>query len=272
MAKRRSGRYFGDQEITGNAGSGSGFEKMKTEFTKEKIIVALDVPTAEAAHQYIAELKDEVGAFKIGLQLFTSAGASFVREVVEQGLNVFLDVKFYDIPNTVAKASVEVARLGVWMFNLHAAGGSEMMRRSFEEVGEVCDRENLRRPKMIGVTVLTSSNRATLLETGIEKEVRRQVVNLATLTAKCGLDGVVASPLETNLIREHVKNEDFLIVTPGIRPDFATNDDQKRVTTPIEAFNHGSDYLVIGRPILAAENSAEAVRKILSESQTAAEH
>ena len=244
---------------------------METEYLKDKIIVALDVPTADEARKHIADLRTEVGAFKIGLQLFTSAGASFVREVVEQGLKVFLDVKFHDIPNTVAKASAEVARHGVWMFNLHASGGGEMMRRSVEAVTEVCDKENLRRPKIIGVTVLTSSNRETLRETGIDTEVSSLVVNLAELTAKCGLDGVVASPRETTSIRESIGNGDFLIVTPGIRPVFATNDDQKRVTTPKEAFENGSDYLVIGRPILGAADKVEAVRKILEENRTAAE-
>ncbi len=232
---------------------------------KEKIIVALDVPTADEARKHIAELKTEVGGFKIGLQLFTSAGASFVREVVNGGSKVFLDVKFHDIPNTVAKASVEVARLGVWMFNIHAVGGSEMMRTALEEVSEICEKENLHRPKMIGVTVLTSSNQQTLKETGIESEVNSQVLKLVKLTAGCGLDGVVASPLETALIRENIERDDFLIVTPGIRPGFATNNDQKRVMTPKDAIENGSDYLVIGRPIIQADDKIKAVQQILEE-------
>ncbi len=232
---------------------------------KEKIIVALDVATADEARKYIAELSGEVGAFKIGLQLFTSAGASFVREVVGAGNKVFLDLKFHDIPNTVAKAAVEAARLGVWMFDIHASGGGEMMRRVVSDVSEVCEKENLRKPKIIGITVLTSSDRETLRETGIEQEIDSQVVNLAKLTAKCGLDGVVASPLETKLIRQNVENQEFLVITPGIRPSFATNDDQKRVMTPGEAIADGSDYLVIGRPILQAKNKAEAVQRILEE-------
>jgi len=232
---------------------------------KEKIIVALDVPTVDEARKHIADLRNDVGAFKIGLQLFSSAGASFVREVVNQGIKLFLDVKFHDIPNTVAKASVEVAKMGVWMFNIHASGGGEMMRRTVEEVNEVCEKENLQKPKIIGVTVLTSSNQSTLEETGIEREVTSQVVNLAILTAKCGLDGVVASPLETSLIREKVTDDKFLIVTPGIRPSFATNDDQKRVMTPKEAVANGSDYIVIGRPILQANDKIAAVHTILKE-------
>lgn len=239
-------------------------EEQKME-AKERIIVALDVPTADEARKIINELRDEVGAFKIGLQLFTAAGASFVREVVDSGIKVFLDVKFHDIPNTVAKASVEVARLGVWLFNIHALGGSEMMRRTVEVVGEVCEKENLEKPKIIGVTVLTSSNQETLREIGVEKEFESQVLNLAQLTAKCGLDGVVASALEIELIRQNVEEKDFLIITPGIRPSFATNDDQKRVMTPKEAVEKGADFLVIGRPITKADDKKAAVRKILGE-------
>lgn len=236
---------------------------------KDKIIVALDVETAAKAREIISELRGEVGAFKIGLQLFTSAGASFVREVVADGVKLFLDVKFHDIPNTVAKASVEVARLGVWMFNIHALGGSEMMRRTIENVRGVCEKENLAKPKIIGVTVLTSSNRETLREVGIMEETERQVLNLAQLTAKCDLDGVVASPLEARAIRENIAKKDFLIVTPGIRPFFATNDDQKRVMTPNDAVKAGSDYMVIGRAITQAEDKIAAVRKILEEIETA---
>ncbi len=254
--------------------------------TKDQIIVALDVETAAEAREIIAELRGEVGAFKIGLQLFTSAGASFVRETVEAGIKLFLDVKFHDIPNTVAKASIEVARLGVWMFNIHALGGAEMMRETVESVREVCDRKNLNQPKIIGVTVLTSSTEETLREVGIEKGTNEQVLNLAQLTAKCGLDGVVASPLEVSQIRQSIMNEDFLIVTPGIRSSrfkvqssksktkdqrpktkdqIETYEDQKRVMTAAEAVAAGADYLVIGRPILQAEDRILAVRKILEE-------
>lgn len=233
---------------------------------ENKIIVALDVATADEARKIIGEIGGAVGAFKIGLQLFTSAGASFVREVVEAGHKVFLDVKFHDIPNTVAKASIEVARLGVWMFNLHASGGSEMMRRTFSEVSEICERENLVRPKIIGVTVLTSSDENTLKETGVAEKTETQVLRLAELTAKCGLDGVVASPLETRAIRQAIGREDFLIVTPGVRPgNVGTNDDQKRVKTPREAIAEGADYLVIGRPVLQTENKLKTLRQILEE-------
>ena len=243
---------------------------------KEKIIVALDVETARKAREIIAELREDVGAFKIGLQLFTAAGSSFIKETVESGIKVFLDVKFHDIPNTVAKASAEVARLGVWMFNIHAVGGGEMMRRTIESVGEICEKENLGKPKIIGVTVLTSSNRETLSEIGIENEINAQVLRLASLSVTCGLDGVVASPLETEMIRQQIESENFLIVTPGIRSEkpgnaarIETFDDQKRVMTAKEAVRAGSDFLVIGRPILQSSDKSAAVRKILEEIEKA---
>jgi orotidine-5'-phosphate decarboxylase len=236
--------------------------------SKEKIIVALDVETTEKAREIIEELRGEVGAFKIGLQLFTAEGASFVRDLVKSDVKIFLDVKFHDIPNTVAKAAIEAARLGVWMFNVHALGGGEMMRQTVENVREICAKEKLSEPKIIGVTVLTSANQTTLREIGIDKEIDSQVVNLARLTAKCGLDGVVASPLEVKTIRQNIEKPDFLIVTPGIRPIFATKDDQKRVMTPRQAVAEGADYLVIGRPITAQGDKLAAVRKIVEEIET----
>lgn len=248
--------------------------------TKEKIIVALDVATAEEARRIIRELRFEVGAFKIGLQLFTAAGASFVRETVQAGTKLFLDLKFHDIPNTVARASVEAARLGVWMFNVHAVGGGEMMRKTIDGVREVCAKENLTQPKIIAVTVLTSADQETLSEVGIAAETEQQVLKLARLTAKCGLDGVVASPLEIKMIRAAIDSEDFLIVTPGIRSDAAkdsegqrtkdeernkaeTFDDQKRVMTAQAAIAAGADYIVVGRPILQAADKIAATKKII---------
>lgn len=232
---------------------------------KEKIIVPLDVETVDEAQRIIDEIGNEVGAFKIGLQLFTSAGASFVRKTVESGIKVFLDLKFHDIPNTVAKASVEAARLGVWMFNVHAAGGSEMMRRTVEEVKNFCAKEGRETPKIIAVTVLTSSDQNTLTEIGIGQKIGEQVLNLAKLTAECDLDGVVASPYEIKLIKNNIEKNNFLIVTPGIRPNFATNDDQKRVMTAKEAIDAGSDYLVIGRPITRSNDKLHAVKQLLAE-------
>lgn len=232
---------------------------------KERLIIALDVDTTDEARGIVSELKGHVGAFKIGLQLFMAGGPSFVSEIVNRGAKVFLDLKFHDIPNTVAKASIEVARLGVWMFNIHAFGGREMMQTAAGSVKDLCEQESLALPKMIGVTVLTSADRESLSEVGMSGEIDSQVLNLAKLTAECGLDGIVASPREVKLIRENIDDPDFLIVTPGIRPDFATNDDQKRVMTPGEAVSAGSDYLVVGRPVLRAVDRLEAVRMILGE-------
>ncbi len=234
---------------------------------KEKIIVALDVETAQKARAIVAELGGAVGAFKVGLQLFTAEGGGFVRELVRQNVKIFLDVKFHDIPNTVAGAAIEAARLGVWMLNVHALGGSEMMRRAAGDTREFCEKENLPAPKIIGVTILTSSNEETLREVGIGGETSGQVSRLAKLAYHSGLDGVVASPREVQTIRRNVKDKNFLIVTPGIRPQYENlknSDDQKRTATPREAVQSGSDYLVIGRPILKSENLLESVKNILA--------
>ena len=233
--------------------------------TKDHIIVALDVATAAEACEIVAELRGHVGAFKIGLQLFTSAGPALVREFTGAGLKIFLDLKFHDIPNTVAKAAVEAARLGVWMFNIHTFGGSDMMRQTVEEVHLACEREGIPRPLVIGVTVLTSSIQETLAEVGIDREIETEVVELARLAAECGLDGVVASPHEVWAVKNAITKKDFVVVTPGIRTGFATDDDQKRVTTFGQAIANGSDFVVIGRPIVRAENRVEAVKRIIGE-------
>lgn len=239
---------------------------------KNRIIAVLDVDSADIAREIVAELRDDVGAFKIGMQLFTAAGPIFVRELADSGIRVFLDLKYHDIPNTVACASVEAARLGVWMFNMHALGGREMMSTAVKAVDDVCEREGVRRPLMIGVTILTSADQGSLNEVGISHDVADEVLRLAQLTAECGLDGIVASPHEVKMIRE-VLGPDFVVVTPGIRPetepgrDFATSDDQKRVTSPSSAVAAGSDFLVIGRPILSAPDRRDAVRRIVEEIQ-----
>ena len=230
---------------------------------RDRIIVALDVETAGEAREISNELEGRVGAFKIGLQLFTAAGPSTVREFTDAGKKVFLDLKFHDIPNTVAKASVEAAKLGVWMFNVHAAGGSEMMRRAVNEVDEACAAGDLKRPLMIGVTVLTSSDNETLNAIGIDGDSESQVVRLARLAATAGLDGVVASPHEVKPVKNAISRNDFVVVTPGIRPTFATDDDQRRVTTLTEACALGSDYVVIGRPITQAKDRLGAVDRLV---------
>lgn len=233
--------------------------------TRERIIIALDVETPGEARQILSELDGKVGAFKIGLQLFTAAGPEFVREVAEAGVKVFLDLKFHDIPNTVARAGIEVARLGVWMFNVHTAGGSEMMKRTANEVGEYVDKTGVTKPLIIGVTVLTSSNAETLNEIGFVGDLEKQVVELAQLAKASGLDGVVASPREVTAIRDAVEDRSFITVTPGIRPIEATTDDQKRVTTLRDAIANGADYVVIGRPITQADNRTNALEAMLAE-------
>ncbi len=232
---------------------------------RDRIIVALDVDSAEKAREITRELAGHVGAFKVGLQLFTLAGPEFVRELTADGHKIFLDLKFHDIPNTVAKASVEAARLGVWMFNVHASGGSEMMKTAVKEVDKVCEAEQRERPLMIAVTLLTSSNAQTLHEIGFEVDVDGQVVRLASLAESAGMDGVVASPREVPAIRAGVSRSSFLTVTPGIRPENATIDDQKRVTTLRQALAGGSDYAVIGRPITQATDRVAAVDQIVAE-------
>ena len=232
---------------------------------RDRIIVALDVDTANEAKEISRELAGSVGAFKIGLQLFTAAGPEIVREMVASGIKIFLDLKFHDIPNTVAKASVEATRLGVWMFNIHTSGGSEMMKRTVEAVNVACETENIKRPLIIGVTVLTSLTSETLGEINIAGDLESQVVSLARLASDAGLDGVVASPNEVIAVRQAIQNPDFLTVTPGIRPILATDDDQKRVTTLGQAMANGSDYVVIGRPITQAKDRQAAVEAIVSD-------
>jgi orotidine-5'-phosphate decarboxylase len=232
---------------------------------KDRIIVALDVDSAGAARQIVAELGTLAGAYKVGLQLFAAAGPDFVRELTGAGHRVFLDLKFHDIPNTVASAAVEAAKLGVWMFNVHASGGGEMMRETVRRVREHCSANGGAGPLIIAVTVLTSSNDETLRETGVGENSEDQVVRLAKLAEESGLDGVVASAQEAKAIRAAIERESFTIVTPGIRPAFATTDDQRRVTTVRAAFDNGADYLVIGRPITRAANMTAALDEILRE-------
>jgi orotidine-5'-phosphate decarboxylase len=209
--------------------------------------------------------------FKIGSQLFTAAGPGIVREIVEEGGRVFLDLKFHDIPNTVARAGVEAARLGVSIFNVHASGGSEMMRRTAREVHEAAARENFAPPSIIAVTALTSANAATLAEAGVSSGVEEQVARLARLASDCGMDGVVASPHEVQLVRATVERKSFLVVTPGVRPAGASHGDQKRVMTPGDAVRAGADYLVVGRAILDAADISHAAEEIIREMQMAEE-
>jgi orotidine-5'-phosphate decarboxylase len=236
---------------------------------KDKVFVALDVPTAGEARELVRKLSVCTRMFKVGSQLFTAAGPDFVRELVAGGAKVFLDLKYHDIPNTVGAAAAVAARLGVFMFNVHAAGGREMMRRAVDEATEAAKSAGRERPLVIGVTMLTSVDATILEEIGIKREMNEQVASLAQLAANSGLDGVVASPLEASLIRKAVNRPDFVIVTPGIRPAETSTDDQKRVTTPAAAIQAGADYLVVGRAITAAKDPLMAAQKVLAELDSA---
>ncbi len=232
---------------------------------RNPIVVALDVDTAAEALSLVERLRGTVGMFKVGKQLFTAAGPDIVRRIIGLGEQVFLDLKYHDIPNTVAKAGVEAARLGVSIFNVHAMGGSKMMRATVEAVAEATEREGFATPLILGVTVLTSHTQESLSEIGIERKLEDQVVALAQLCEASGINGVVASPQEIVPIRKAVDNPGFVILTPGVRPAGAALNDQSRVMTPGEAIQAGANFLVVGRPITAAENPVEAAKKILEE-------
>jgi orotidine-5'-phosphate decarboxylase len=231
--------------------------------TRDRILAALDFPDAAAALSMAGTLRGRVGGFKIGKQLFTAEGPALVRQLTSRGDRVFLDLKFHDIPNTVAGAVASAAALGVWMVNVHAAGGRAMMAAA-REAAEAAAAQSGSRALVIGVTVLTSLDAAALRETGIDAEPADHVVRLGRLACEAGLDGVVCSPQEIALVREAC-GADFLIVTPGIRGAGDAKADQVRTATPEGAIRAGADYLVIGRPITAAADPAAAADAIAAE-------
>jgi orotidine-5'-phosphate decarboxylase len=232
----------------------------------DQILVALDVASGEEALKLAKALNGTVGGFKIGSRLFTAEGPSIVRALVAGGNRVFLDLKFHDIPNTVATAVSAATELGVWMVNVHASGGTAMMRAARDAAHEAAARRGAAPPLVIAVTVLTSLNQASLRDTGIVIDLMDHVLRLAELTREAGLDGVVASPRETPAIRARC-GAGFTIVTPGIRGGAAAagKDDQERTMSPAEALSAGSDYLVIGRPIIAAADPQQAALTIAGE-------
>ena len=232
------------------------------------IIFALDVESWDEAQRFVDELREWVWGFKIGKELFTWMGPQVVEMVQKKGAQVFLDLKYHDIPATVAKASAMATRLGVSMFNLHALGGLEMMRAAVEASREATQKEGLSSPLILGVTVLTSLRAGDLTHVGITKPLEEEVVHLASLAQQAGLDGVVASPLEIEPVRRGC-GEDMVIVTPGVRPHKGPRHDQARVMTPAEAIQAGADYLVIGRPIREAADPLKATQDILQEIRAA---
>ena len=236
---------------------------------ENRIIVSLDVPTEKQALDLVSLLSSDVEWFKIGLELTTSVGACIIRALTERGVNVFLDGKFHDIPNTVMGAARAAVRLGAAMFNVHTSGGLDMMRAAAEASDSEARHLGIKRPLILGVTVLTSIDKRTMNEElRVSGEITNHVVHLATLAHTAGLDGVVASPHEIESIRAALP-PDFLIVTPGVRPAWASTNDQRRVTTPAEAIARGASYLVIGRPITKPPDSVgdplQAVKLILKE-------
>jgi orotidine-5'-phosphate decarboxylase len=231
---------------------------------KDRIIFALDVEHFGEAQRWVNLLKNHVGTFKVGKQLFTHAGPKVVDMIRQKGQQVFLDLKFHDIPNTVAKAGEEATKLNVFMFNLHALGGFEMMRKTVESSKATAKSLGVPQPLILAVTILTSMDEESLKEVGVQGPLLEEVGRLASVSLKAGVDGVVASPQEIGIIRERC-GEKFLIVTPGIRHPSAKRDDQKRTMSPKEAIAAGADYLVIGRPIKEAKDPIEAVQKIIDD-------
>lgn len=231
---------------------------------RERLIFALDVEHFGEAQRLVGLLRGHIGLFKVGKQIFTHAGPKVIDMIRRKGEHVFLDLKFHDIPNTVAKAGEEAAKLGASMFTVHSMGGYEMMKRAVESSRNVAKQLNVPKPLILAVTILTSMDQATLEEVGIQTPLEDQVIRLAALAKKAGVSGVIASPREISLIRKHC-GPDFLIVTPGVRPVSATKDDQKRTLTPGEAVRAGADYIVVGRPIKDAEDPVKAADEIVRE-------
>lgn len=221
-----------------------------------RIIVALDFPEHRQAIEFLKKVTPDQCRLKVGKELFTSAGPALVEELIGNGYDVFLDLKFHDIPNTVMKAASAAAKLGVWMLNVHALGGTAMMQAAREGVEIVPQR-----PFLIAVTVLTSMTATDLRELGIDKPLPQVVEQFARNAMDSGLDGVVCSALEAAALRSRL-GEAALLVTPGIRPDWATADDQQRIVTPQQALAHGASYLVIGRPITRHQDPLQALSLI----------
>ncbi len=235
-----------------------------------KVIVALDTTDEQKALKLVRSLKQKVSTFKVGLELFCSTGPNIINKINDQGCSVFLDLKFHDIPNTVAGAAKAAVRAGVFMFNVHASGGSQMMstavkaaKQEYEKTFRTCHIH--KRPLMLAVTVLTSLNDMDLTGINIVKSAGEQALDLAIIAKKSGMDGVVASPKEVADIRR-VLGDDFVIVTPGVRPVWAASDDQKRIMTPCDAIEAGADYIVIGRPVTGAADPLSALERIFDDS------
>lgn len=233
---------------------------------KDRIILALDVDSQDKAIKLVEDLKDYIGVFKVGMQLFNAVGPGIVKMINDRGAKVFVDLKFHDIPNTVAAAGTVMTGLNCYMFNIHAAGGREMMSELAAAVRKEAANRQVNIPLILAVTVLTSISQqeleADMFVSGLE--IKELVVKWALMAKESGMSGVVCSPQEITAIRKACGN-DFVIVTPGIRPEWAKTNDQKRITTPRQALDLGADYMVIGRPITSAQVPEEAAKKIIEE-------
>ena len=226
----------------------------------DQLLVALDVDNAVEAIEMAARLRGRVGGFKVGSQLFTAEGPALVRRLVDQGDRIFLDLKFHDIPNTVAGAVKSAARLGVWMMTVHASGGLAMLKAAKRAAVEAVSAQRKPAPMVVAVTALTSLDDVTLLEIGVNRSMERHVEELAVLAEKAGLDGVVSSPHELKMLRARVPH--LKIVTPGIRAASASGDDQSRTLSARQALAAGADYIVVGRPIIAAADPLAALAQL----------
>ncbi|PID41962.1 MAG: orotidine-5'-phosphate decarboxylase [Gammaproteobacteria bacterium] len=229
----------------------------------KRVIVALDFDDSEKACAMADRLDPSLCRVKVGKELYTRCGPVIVERLLEKGFEIFLDLKFHDIPNTAASAVMVAAGLGVWMVNVHAGGGGEMMQECARRLSERRS-VGLPVPLLIGVTVLTSMDAQGLAQVGVPGNVDQQVLRLAGLAQKSGMDGVVCSAQESALLKQAL-GDDFILVTPGIRPACAATNDQKRIVTPSDAIRDGSDYLVIGRPVTAADDPLEALNRIQAE-------
>ncbi|MBI1746998.1 MAG: orotidine-5'-phosphate decarboxylase [Acidobacteria bacterium] len=236
--------------------------------TKDRLIVALDVDNGQEARTLIGRLAGKVGCFKIGSRLFTREGPDLVREIVSSGEQVFLDLKYHDIPSITAAAALAAAQMGVAMLTLHTLGGAEMLEATVRGVGYWRESTERARPWLIGVTILTSMDSAALTRSGVDRPLDEMVLRLAAMAVTSGLDGIVTSPRELERLRMQGPPS-LKIITPGVRPEWADRGDQTRVLTPYEAMRRGADYLVIGRPIICAVDPLAAVERILEEMEGA---
>ena len=238
---------------------------MNNEEIKKRLVLALDVEDIEEAKQLVDELSPYIGTFKVGLQLFCGYGLEIVNYIKEKNADFFLDVKLHDIPNTVEKASFNVIKNGANFFNVHATGGVEMMKAARKGAMEAVEKYGKKKPLILAVTVLTSINQETLSEElSNKKTVEEFVIQLAKNAHLAGLDGVVASAKELKAIKREL-GDDFIVLTPGIRPKWSLKDDQQRVATPTSALNDGADYIVLGRAVTSAPDRKEAIEKIYQE-------